>query len=307
MALYESLSGADIAIFGEVLFDCFPNEEPVLGGAPLNVAWSLRGFGLTPHFISAIGQDDFGVRVKQTLRDWDISLDFVHVSNNLPTGKVTVELQDGTPQYDIVPHQAYDAIPVDSEEILRAISPPRILYHGSLAVRDERSKQSLAAIKDTRAFEVFVDVNLRKPWWSKNALLPLLQKARWIKLNDEELELILEQTFDRKNEESLLKGCEEMSRRFACPNILLTRGSAGACFLLEDGSQFSISAPPPRTLRDTVGAGDAFSAMWLYGVITGRNPKELAQAALVFASMICEQRGATVQDRTFYEEAAREL
>ncbi|MGD9171680.1 MAG: carbohydrate kinase, partial [Candidatus Thiodiazotropha sp.] len=34
-----------IAIFGEVLFDCFPTGEQVLGGAPFNVAWHLQAFG----------------------------------------------------------------------------------------------------------------------------------------------------------------------------------------------------------------------------------------------------------------------
>jgi fructokinase len=34
-------------IFGEVLFDCFPDRR-VLGGAPFNVAWNLHGLGAEP-------------------------------------------------------------------------------------------------------------------------------------------------------------------------------------------------------------------------------------------------------------------
>ena len=33
-------------VFGEVLFDCFPDGSRVLGGAPFNVAWHCQAFWL---------------------------------------------------------------------------------------------------------------------------------------------------------------------------------------------------------------------------------------------------------------------
>ena len=50
-------------VFGEVLFDTFPDGSAVLGGAPFNVAWHLQGFGLTPVFISRVGDDARGRQV----------------------------------------------------------------------------------------------------------------------------------------------------------------------------------------------------------------------------------------------------
>ncbi len=42
---------SDIVVFGEVLFDCFPSGEKLLGGAPFNVAYHLQALGApsTPH------------------------------------------------------------------------------------------------------------------------------------------------------------------------------------------------------------------------------------------------------------------
>ena len=37
-------------VFGEVLFDVFPDGKQVLGGAPFNVAWHLQAFGIAPYF-----------------------------------------------------------------------------------------------------------------------------------------------------------------------------------------------------------------------------------------------------------------
>ncbi len=51
---------SSITVFGEVLFDCFPNGKQVLGGAPFNVAWHLQALGDDPTFISQIGDDTLG-------------------------------------------------------------------------------------------------------------------------------------------------------------------------------------------------------------------------------------------------------
>ena len=56
----KSLPGKPV-IFGEVLFDVFPEEgNMVLGGAPFNVAWNLQAMGLAPHLVSRIGRDELG-------------------------------------------------------------------------------------------------------------------------------------------------------------------------------------------------------------------------------------------------------
>ena len=47
-------------IFGEVLYDHFPDGQRVLGGAPFNVAWHLQAFGQAPRFVSRVGHDAEG-------------------------------------------------------------------------------------------------------------------------------------------------------------------------------------------------------------------------------------------------------
>ena len=57
-------------VFGEVLYDRFPDGSTVLGGAPFNVAWHLQGFGLAPTFISRVGDDELGERIIATMTAW---------------------------------------------------------------------------------------------------------------------------------------------------------------------------------------------------------------------------------------------
>ena len=61
-------------IFGEVLFDEFPDGSCVLGGAPFNVAWHLQAFGLQPLFISALGEDEAGQQIVAAMRAWGMDL-----------------------------------------------------------------------------------------------------------------------------------------------------------------------------------------------------------------------------------------
>ena len=59
-------------IFGEVLFDHFPNGTRVLGGAPFNVAWHLQAFGQAPLLCSRIGNDPDGASITAAMREWDM-------------------------------------------------------------------------------------------------------------------------------------------------------------------------------------------------------------------------------------------
>ena len=61
-----------VCVFGEVLYDCFPDGKEILGGAPFNVAWHLSGFGQSPLFVSRVGDDPAGREIRGRMRrgDW---------------------------------------------------------------------------------------------------------------------------------------------------------------------------------------------------------------------------------------------
>ena len=69
----KSLPGTPV-IFGEVLFDSFPEEgNMVLGGAPFNVAWNLQAMGQLPYLVSRVGDDALGDRIVGAMDDWDMN------------------------------------------------------------------------------------------------------------------------------------------------------------------------------------------------------------------------------------------
>ncbi|MDM8548375.1 carbohydrate kinase family protein [Candidatus Venteria ishoeyi] len=280
-----------LCIFGEVLFDIFPDGHRVLGGAPFNVAWHLQAFAQAPFFISRVGNDPEAAHIRKAMLDWGMNTQALQTDETLATGKVMIELERGEPQYDIIAPAAYDAIEPPSDHV----SACDFLYHGSLALRNECSSQTLRKLKDSKPGIVFVDVNLRSPWWEKAVVLELLQQADWVKLNVEEFNLLY--ASDKTGQHNLSVFIYE----YALQGVILTHGEAGAEIMTANMEQYAIKPNIEVKIVDTVGAGDAFSAVIILGLIHHWSLQTTLQRAQDFASAMVAQRGATVAEADFYQ------
>ncbi len=285
-------------IFGEVLFDCFPGGEQVLGGAPFNVAWHLHALGDQPHFISRVGTDAWGDRILAAMEAWEMDRSWVQRDPQHPTGRVEVEIIDNEPSYQIVPDSAYDFIARDA---LKTLPPGSILYHGSLALRSEETRAAFARLCQEAKPAIFLDVNLRSPWWQKQDLFTWLQEARWVKLNQDEL---CQLGFSGAD---LNQQMAELQNRFDLEQLILTRGAEGA--LVRTAAGDFHSQPPEKSVKlvDTVGAGDAFSAIYLHGLLADWPVAKTLARAQQFASRVIGLRGATTTEANFYADFNRLL
>ncbi|MGR9085801.1 MAG: carbohydrate kinase family protein [Gammaproteobacteria bacterium] len=280
-----------IHLFGEVLFDHFPDGSRVLGGAPFNVAWHLQAFGQSPRFISRIGNDPPGREIADLMDSWGLSRDALQTDAEHPTGSVRVRIENNEPSYEIVNDCAYDFI---APEQLDPNPTQGIFYHGSLAIRNPASRAALECAKALHQGTVFVDVNLRPPWWHRETLLPLLHDAGWIKLNEAEL---AELCPGHDNLESAMKA---FAAEFGLETLVVTRGAKGA---IACDRQQRFTAVEPRIgteIVDTVGAGDAFASVLLLGIARQWPLAIIMDRAQDFASALVGRRGATVHDQAFY-------
>lgn len=275
-------------LFGEVLFDTYPDGNRVLGGAPFNVAWHLQAFGAGPLFVSRVGDDANGDAVSRRMRSWGMRMDGLQRDPAHPTGEVTISYHDGQPSFEILPDQAYDHI---AAAALPAVGAG-LLYHGSLAVRTAPSADALQKLKAGGA-PVFVDINLRAPWWNRDTALAMLADARWAKLNDEEL---IELAGPVKDVEA---SAVELLERLSLGLLIVTLGAAGALVVTPD-ERFRVEPEAGVTVVDPVGAGDAFASIVLLGLIRQWPLRTAIERAQAFASRIVGHQGATVDDPAFY-------
>ncbi len=281
-----------VLVFGEALFDCFPGGETVLGGAPFNVAWHLQALGKQPYFISSVGDDDLGKNILTAMRSWGMRTNTVQVDTEYQTGQVQVMLKQGQPEYSITPDCAYDYI---SSQRTENLPTKGILYHGSLALRNPVSRQCLETMARQAEMHIFLDVNLRSPWWTIEDVFQFIQQARWVKLNDEEL---AELGFSLTDIEASM---HKLLSDFDLQQLIVTRGEKGAMVLTSDGEFFQQAVEAVEPLVDTVGAGDGFSALYIHGLIGGWPVDKILHTAQRFAGKIITLRGAIATDQAFYQ------
>lgn len=281
-----------IRIFGEVLFDHFPDGNTVLGGAPFNVAWHLQAFGQSPSFISRIGQDSQGDAVLRAMQNWGMNLSELQQDEIHPTGAVQILIDQGEPDYNILEDRAYDFIAAD--EILTACCDG-LLYHGTLALRNDVSRQALEKLKAQHQGKVFLDVNLRNPWWNKTDLLQLLDEADWVKLNLDEFRVLQPEFEDIKAALKFFRASHDLE------GLIVTCGENGAHAINMLGEDVDTVPLFEASVIDTVGAGDAFAAVVMLGIYLDWPLHLSMERAQSFASAIVEQQGATIPDIDFYQ------
>jgi fructokinase len=287
-------------VFGEVLYDSFPDGSVVLGGAPFNVAWHLQGFGLAPLFVSRVGTDELGERILTAMSAWGMDTRGVQRDPSHATGRVVVSFHDHEPSYEIVPEQAYDFIDDGPVEGLLRDGAYALLYHGSLIARHPAAR---AALDKLRSADIpsFVDINLRDPWWRRPWLDAALHQARWAKLNEHELRTLARRDDGAAGIKVL---AEELRRACGLQVLVVTRGEAGA-LVLADGVAAEVAPAAMGEIVDTVGAGDAFSAVSIFGLLRGWPLAALAERAVDFAAAVCRMRGAIAQDPDLYRRYLR--
>lgn len=286
-----SLNNSRPIIFGEVLFDCFPDGSRVLGGAPFNVAWHCQAFGLQPLFISRVGNDSLGREVLSAMLDWGMDTSGLQVDSTHATGIVDVSFEGGEPSYNIVENSAWDFI---DHQAMPKIDKHSVLYHGSLVLRNPLAVNSLAELKKQCSRSIFIDVNLRQPWWNQSLIENIIQNVQWLKLNVEELALIVP---NEKNTETRL---HYLLSHLHVELIIVTRGEAGA-LAVSRNERCSVQPDDIGHVVDTVGAGDAFSSVLLLGLYKAWPLQQILNRAQQFASAVVGQRGATTQNKMFYK------
>lgn len=279
-----------VSVFGEVLFDCFPNGENVLGGAAFNVAWHLQALGDAPKFISAIGNDTLGQQILVAMDEWGMDTSLVQRHFKHPTGQVSIEMLDGEPHYDIKNECAYDFI---AQDALASLKADGILYHGTLALRHADSRAALDRLIENSTASVFLDVNLRTPWWQKQEVYQWMRRASWIKLNQDEARSL---GFSEARDEAAASIIEQ----FKLEQLLITCGAQGAYCYVKNGGVHHVRPEGEAEIVDPVGAGDAFSAVFIHGLLNNWEVQQTLDKAQHFAQKIIGIRGATPATTALY-------
>ena len=275
-----------IICFGEVLFDVFPTHRKI-GGAPLNVALRMASLGINAQIISRVGNDEIGKELLHFIEENGVATDTIQVDENLSTGEVIVQLNDkGSASYTINYPVAWDKIEVTSVA-KNAIANADAMVFGSLVCRDLVSHQTLLDLMNLAKYKIF-DVNLRAPFYTKELLIELMNKADFIKFNDDELYEISEYMNSPYN--SLEQNIHFIAEQTNTKHICVTKGSHGAVLYYNDTMYYNSGYK--IEVVDTVGAGDSFLAGLLTQLLTGNDTQFAVNYACALGALVAQKEGA---------------
>ncbi|AKB54758.1 MULTISPECIES: carbohydrate kinase family protein [Methanosarcina] len=283
--------------FGEALFDIIKGSAH-LGGAPLNLAAHLAKLGAKPAVITAVGRDELGKSLFTRAEAMGIDTSYILIDKKRPTGTVTVQLQaEGIPVFTINRGVAWDSI-TPGEKEFEALSREEwdVFCFGTLAQRSEENRKTLKRLfSEIKAKYFFYDVNLRTGNYKEEWILSSLKYTTILKLNEEEaasISCMLSGTPGTCKPLTSYKAfCLLATEKYPEISVIcISRGPRGAA-VFHKGIYEEVETTPVE-VADTVGAGDAFSAGFLYTYLSGYGVSKAASIACILGTYVASKPGA---------------
>jgi 2-dehydro-3-deoxygluconokinase len=265
----------DVVTFGETMVLFAPGERDKLetaaayhasiGGAESNCAIGLARLGHSVCWVSRLGSDPFGSRVLKTLRGEGVDVRRVEISAHEPTGIMFKEPGPGNTSrvFYYRRNSAAAALRAESFEALKTkylfvtgITPA--LSPSNRALTFELADRFRAA-----GAKVVFDPNMRFRLWSadqaRTVFLELARKCDILVPSLTEAEILTGCT----EPDSMLEGL----RSLGPSQVILKAGDQGAWYADGEERGFCPCFQVPEI--DPVGAGDAFCAGLLSGLLDG--------------------------------------
>lgn len=275
-----------VAGIGEVLWDQLPQGD-VLGGAPANVAYHAAQLGAESYIISAVGNDNLGDEIISRLSTKNINLLINRVA--YPTGTVKVTLDDkGVPDFVITKDVAWDYIELTKESSNLASHLDAVCF-GSLAQRNKVSHNTITKFLNLvpdNALKIF-DINLRQNFYDKQLINESLKISNILKINDDEL-LIISNLFGWEGDEESL--CRKLLDNYELKLVAYTCGTNGSYLYSKEEKSFLKT--PVVKVKDTIGAGDAFTAALMVSLLNDNTLSRCHALAVDISAFVCEKDGA---------------
>lgn len=248
-----------------------PEMRKEFGGCAGNIAYNLKGLGGDPLIMATVG-NDFAPYAKR-LERLAIRQDGIREVPGEFTAQcfITTDLDDNQitafhPGAMMQSHQ--NAIPDGADVSLALIGPD-----------GKDGMQHWAKELDARKIPFIFDPGQAMPIFSGEELLAIIDRARYLALNDYEAQLMTSKTG---------LSLEALAERVEA--LIVTLGGEGSR-IYTGGRVIEIPCAPAAALLDPTGCGDAYRAGLLYGITAGWDWETTGRLASLLGSLKIAQRG----------------
>lgn len=297
---------AQVVCFGELLIDMIAMNPGSLvesegflkkfGGAPANTASGLAKLRVPVSFIGKVGQDPFGLFLKQSLNSYKVNTEHLVMSEIGTTTLALVSLTKAGERDFFFIRGVHDKVTVNEVNLPKNT---QILHFGSLTqtttVASKATDKLIQQAIKSRAILSY-DPNIREFLWgdlrrAKLVVLDTLKKVTNLKVNEEEAEL-LSGTKDYK------KAVNKLFRENL--DIIIVTLAGKGCYYKT--AKFEGLIPTIKVkVVDTTGAGDAFNAGFISGLYEAKKRaaqlkktelEKILRKAVIIGTLTTTKKGA---------------
>lgn len=279
---------------GEALIDFIPDKSgcefyevtgfsPKLGGAPANVCGAFARLGGAARLITQLGSDPFGDKIMRELAEYNIDTSCISRTDKANTALAFVSLtKDGNRTFSFYRKPSADMLLSPGQIKSEWFEDVFSLHFCSVSLGNFPMKQAhCAAIEAARKNDGIIsfDPNLRYQLWDdpnelKKTVLDFIPLADILKISDEELEFITDESDYKKAVSKLFVGRVKL--------VIYTCGDKGAYAFTKNTASFGEAHKVD--IKDTTGAGDGFIGSFLWKInelgITSRTLSEIDESRL---------------------------
>ncbi|MEA2203425.1 MAG: sulfofructose kinase [Blastocatellia bacterium] len=247
------------------------------GGQTATAMVALQRLGMRTAYAGTFGSDDAGKFGLQTLKDEGVNLEYAKVVPDAGNQIAFIIIDERNGERTII-WDRDDRLAYDRDEAPTALATRGRVLHLDAHDPPACVQMALAA----RAAGVIVSLDVDNSYKGLPELLPLVD----VLISSAEFPERLTGISDERN------SLQEIKARFGCAIVGMTMGPRGSLVYCNDQFIESPAFPVPGVCRDTTGAGDAFHAGVIYGMLRGEDLESSLKIANAVAALKCRALGA---------------
>jgi sugar/nucleoside kinase (ribokinase family) len=267
------------------------------GGCAANTGLDLAALGVRVRITGRVGSDGLGRQLVDELVAGGVDTSTVTQTTTSPTSQtvaLTLAGDDRRFLHCFGANAEFTAADVE----LGAVGADVLIVGGYLLLPNLRAEDLAPVLQRAHDAGSTVLLDVAVPLGTPNTgdrVRPLMPHVNWFLPNEDEAAVITGQATPQQQAQTLLE--------WGCPHVVITCGSGGA--LYADHEQMLRIEPLPITFVDGSGAGDAFMAGVVLGILRQWPIEDTLRYAAALGASVC--RGLGCHSTLYTDAQAKEV